>query len=280
MMTEQKATSVQRAIDRVYAGPLTDFISARDALAKDLRAAGDRDAASAVKSLRKPSRAAWALNRVAHQEPESMIALDTAVAGIVAAHTGDGDVRAAMATLRNAVRDYATVAAAESRSAGIGLDVGELSNAVLAVLGNPGSYDELRNGRMSEVPDAGGLDFLASLPARPHLEVSASRQGAPQTIDPAEADRAREEARLAAETLESARVAAEAAEAAFADADTDVARAQESVRHAESELKAAHQRREFARRTKEAAAAELQNAEAACREAERQLESSVQSSDR
>ena len=279
MMTDQTATSVQRAIDRLYARPLTDFISARDALAKELRAAGDREAASAVKSLRKPSRAAWALNRVAHQEPDSLTALDTAVAGIVAAHTGDGDVRAAMATLRNAVRDYATVAAAGSRSAGVNLDAGELSNALLAVLGNPDSYGELRSGRMSEVPDAGGLDFLASLPARPHLEVSASRQTAPQTVDPAEAERARKEARLAAETLESARVAAEAAAAALADADTDVAIAQEELRLAESELKAAQQRREFARRTNEVAAAELRHAEAVSREAERRLESSVRSMD-
>lgn len=268
-MTDQAANSAQRSIDRLYADPLSEFISGRDALAKELRAAGDREAASAVKSLRKPSRAAWALNRVAHQEPESLTALDAAVAGIVAAHTGDGDVRAAMATLRNAVRDYATAAAAGSRSAGISLDVGELSNGILAVLGNPGSYDELRSGRMSEVPDAGGLDFLTSLPARPHLEVSGPGQAAPHAVDPAEAAAAREEARLAAETLESARAAADAAAAALADADTEVASAQENVRNAESELKAAQQRREFARRTKEAAAEELRHAEAACRDAER-----------
>lgn len=273
-MTDKTRTSIKRAIDRLHAGPLTHFISGRDALAKELRAAGDRDAASAVKSLRKPSRVAWALNRVAHQEPDSVTALDTAVTALVAAHTGDGDVRAAMATLRNAVRDYATVAAAGSRSAGVNLDVGELSNALLAVLGNPDSYDELRSGRMSEVPDAGGLDFLASLPSRPHLDVSRSAPTARQTIDPAEAARAREEARLAADTLESARVAAEAAAATLAKADTEVSSAQEKVRLAESELKAAQQRREFARRTSEAAAAELREAEDACREAERRLESS------
>lgn len=274
-MTGQTSTSVQHAIDRLYAGPLTEFISARDALAKELRAAGDREAASAVKSLRKPSRAAWALNRVAHQEPDSLTALDAAVAGIVAAQTRDGDVRAAMATLRNAVRDYANVAADGSRSAGIRLDVGELSNAILAVLGNPGSYGELRSGRMSEVPDAGGLDFLASLPVRPNLEVSGPAQAARQAIDPAEAARAREEARLAAEALESARAAAEAAAAALADADTEVASAQEKVRHAESELKAAQQRREFARRTNDAAAAELRQAEDARNETKRRLESSL-----
>ena len=278
-MTDHTATSAQRAIDRLYAGPLTDFISARDALAKELRATGDRDAASAVKSLRKPSRAAWALNRVAHQEPESLTALDSAVAGIVAAHSGVGDVRAAMATLRNAVRDYATTAAAGSRSAGINLDVGELSNAILAVLGNPDSYDQLRSGRVSDVPDAGGLDFLATLPTRPQLEVSSPRQAASETVDPAEAERAREEARLAAEALDAARVAAEAAAAALGDADTDVARAQEMLRHAESELKAAQQRREFAHRSREAAAAELRHAEAACREAEHRLESSVRGID-
>ena len=270
-MNDHSETSVRRAIDQLYASPLPDFISSRDALAKELRSAGDREAASAVKGLRKPSRPAWALNRVAHREPERLAALDAAVAGIVAAHTGDGDVRAAMAALREAVREYAAFAAAESRTAGFGLDVGELSNAILAVLGTPTSYDEFRSARITEIPEAGGLDFLTSLPSRPKLEVSASGSPPEPQADAAAAAAAREQVRLAAEVLESARAAADAAETALAESDTDVATAQESVRRADSELKAAQQRREFARRTKEAASAELRNAEAAHHEAESRL---------
>lgn len=269
-MNDQADMSLRRVTDQLYAGPLADFISSRDALAKELRSAGDREAASAVKGLRKPSRPAWALNRVAHQDAERLVALDDAVTGIVAAHSGDGNVRAAMVALREAVRELATLAAAESRSAGFSLDIGELSNAILAVLGNPTTYDELRSGRITEIPEAGGLDFLSSLPTRPKLEVSASTSPEPR-VDPAEAAAVRELARQATEALDNARAAAEAATVALADSDAEVLAAQEKVRIAASDLEAAQQRREFARRTKESAAAELRSAEAAVQEAERRL---------
>jgi len=57
-------------IDALYALPLDEFTRARDDLAKALRAQGDKDAASTVKALRKPSVPAWALNQVARQNPE------------------------------------------------------------------------------------------------------------------------------------------------------------------------------------------------------------------
>lgn len=268
-MNDRTETAVRIAIDKLYAGRLADFIRSRDALTKELRSAGNRDAASAVTALRKPSRPAWALNRVAHREPKSLAKLDAAVARIVDAHAGNGDARAAMAALREAVREYATLAAAESRSAGFSLDTGAVSNALLAVIGNPTSYEELRSGRVSQIPEAGGLDFLTSLPTRPKLEVSGPRKALRPEVDAAEAAAAREQAAVAAEALETARAAVDAAATALAESDADVAAAEEKARVAEVELKAAHQRRDFARRMKESASAELRNAEAASQAAER-----------
>src|SRR5947208_1402222 len=57
-------------IDRLYGLPLEEFTPARDTAAKELRAAGERDAAAEVKRLRKPSRLAWALNQVRRHDPE------------------------------------------------------------------------------------------------------------------------------------------------------------------------------------------------------------------
>jgi hypothetical protein len=276
--TGEAATRSMDAIARLYASSLSDFIRVRDALARELRSAGDRDAASAVRELRKPSRAAWSLNRVAHERPSALLALGDAVAAIVNAHSGRGDVRAAMTTLRVAVREYADHAAEAARAAGLSLDIAELSNVVLAVLGHPGSYDDLRAGRLTEVPAAGGLDFLTALAALPRLEVSSSASPAQQvpptspSLDPAEVAAAQEQARLAAEALEKARSAATAAGGVLARANSDVLEAQERLRAAESELKAALQRREFATRTNDATAAELRNAEAADRDAHRRLE--------
>lgn len=254
----------------LYSGPLGDFIARRDAHAKELRAAGDREAASAVKSLRKPSRMAWALNRVVHRQPDAMSSIDAAVAGYLDAHAGAGDVRAAMTALRGSVRDFAVLAADAARTAEFKLDEGDIANAILAVLGNPDSYRELRAGRMADVPEAGGLDFLSNLPTRPMLVVS-EPAGSPSEVDPAEADALRERVRLAVTAFEAARSNVAEAEAALAESEAAVAAAQARVRDAQSELTSAQQQREFARRTKEAAAAGLREADAARADAERQL---------
>lgn len=56
----------------LYVLPLDRFTAARDALAKRLKAEGDEDGARGVAALRKPSVAAWALNRVAREDPDSV----------------------------------------------------------------------------------------------------------------------------------------------------------------------------------------------------------------
>jgi hypothetical protein len=51
-------------VDQLFALPLEEFTAARNALAKELTQAGDRDGAATVKAMRKPSVTAWALNQV------------------------------------------------------------------------------------------------------------------------------------------------------------------------------------------------------------------------
>jgi hypothetical protein len=59
-------------IDRLYALPLEEFTGERDDLAKRLRKDGDADAAVAVKELKKPSVAAWAVNQVQRDRPDEV----------------------------------------------------------------------------------------------------------------------------------------------------------------------------------------------------------------
>lgn len=271
-MNDRDPTALRSTFAALYNGPLDEFIRSRDALAKELRTAGKREASASVKGLRKPSRPAWALNRAVYQSPEALEALEAAVAGLMDAHAGGRDVRSAMATLRGAVREFAQAAVAESRIAGFSLDTGDLSNAVLAVLGNPNSYDRFRSGQLSEIPDAGGLDFLTSLPARPKLEVSESRPPSSPIVDPAVAAAAREQARLASEALDTAHGLIESAAATLSEAEASVATAQEKFESPNQELKAAQQRLEFARRARDSASSELRKAEMANKEAHRRLE--------
>jgi hypothetical protein len=62
-------------IDALYAADLEDFVAQREALAKALRAEGDREGAAAVKKLVKPTRAAWAVNRLVRDHPHEVRAL-------------------------------------------------------------------------------------------------------------------------------------------------------------------------------------------------------------
>ena len=80
---------------RVYGGPLEEFVKRRDALMRELRSAGDRDAANAVKALRKPSRIAWALDQGAITAQDAFDALVAAAAATLEAQTAGGDVRCA-----------------------------------------------------------------------------------------------------------------------------------------------------------------------------------------
>jgi hypothetical protein len=54
--------------DDLYAAPFEEFTKRRNELAKELRKGGDSAAAEEVAGLRKPSRAAWAVNQLARVE--------------------------------------------------------------------------------------------------------------------------------------------------------------------------------------------------------------------
>ena len=64
-MAESKL--VEQAAEELYGLPPGEFTRARDARVKELRTEGDREAADAVKGLRKPTVAAWALNQLARR---------------------------------------------------------------------------------------------------------------------------------------------------------------------------------------------------------------------
>src|SRR3954447_22161502 len=62
--------AVQDEAERLYGLPLEEFTAERDAAAKALRKAGDRDAAAVLAKLPKPTPGAWAANQVARSEPD------------------------------------------------------------------------------------------------------------------------------------------------------------------------------------------------------------------
>ncbi|WP_432863142.1 hypothetical protein [Microbispora rosea] len=61
---------VDEAADRLYGMVPEEFTSARDALAKEAKAAGDAALAKRIKALRKPTVVAWAVNRTARERSQ------------------------------------------------------------------------------------------------------------------------------------------------------------------------------------------------------------------
>jgi pyruvate/2-oxoglutarate dehydrogenase complex dihydrolipoamide acyltransferase (E2) component len=274
-----EAIELERAIANVYRGSLEEFISRRDALAKELRSAGRRESASAVKALRKPSRLAWALDLAAQDGVGSIDALVAAVASTLEAQAAGGDVRKAMIDLRAAVRDFAGQAARAAEQAGHRAEPSVLANAVLAVLGRPDSFTDLRRGCLTDVPEAGGLDFLTSLPLATE-QAPRPAQAKPREIATAPSPSreraaleaaAREAARQATIALDAARERSENAQRALRETESKLHEAEERLRRVEQEALTLRNERDRARQEADAAATRLHEAERAADEAERQL---------
>jgi hypothetical protein len=99
----------ENAADDLFALPLDGFLAAREALAKELRAAGRAEEAAAVKATRKPTVAAWAVNQLARGNRAGIAELLEAGAAVREAQQGavssggrDG-LRRAAATRRSVV---------------------------------------------------------------------------------------------------------------------------------------------------------------------------------
>ena len=204
---------LELALAAVYRGSLEEFVARRDQLVKQLRAGKRREDAERAKALRKPNKLAWALDCAVHENADAFDRLLTAVNAAAAAQTGGGgDVRRALEDMRSAVRAFAADAARAAAEAGQTVDANALTPAVMAVLGDANAFAELRAGRLADIPESGGLDFLASVvpPTPPVLDSEKAAQEAAEkarlaAIAEAELRRAQEMVARCAEEVESAR---------------------------------------------------------------------------
>ena len=99
------ADAPAREVERLYGLDLDEFITARDATSLRLREEGRRDAAAAMKVLRKPSNAAWIVNRLSALHPGVVSRLLEAGHALRAVQLQGGgeELRDAMAAERGAL---------------------------------------------------------------------------------------------------------------------------------------------------------------------------------
>ena len=246
MTQPEESSELETAVVAVYRGPLEEFISRRDALAKELRAAKRREDADRVKALRKPSRTAWVLDNIVHEDPSVLDQLTAAIRAAQTVHSG-ADLRAALDNVRTAIRDVAAAGARVAIRAGQPIDASTLVTAVHAVIGETSAFNDLRAGRLVEVPAGGGLDILSaitiSVPSPPSVAPS-QPIAAPIPAPPnaaASAESTREAAQKAERAIAAARADLQRAEASLATAREQSDRAAQSVRETQATLDAAEQ---------------------------------------
>lgn len=246
MTQPEESRELETAIVGVYRGPLDEFVRRRDALAKELRAAKRREDADRVKALRKPSRTAWVLDNIVHEDPLVLEQLTSAINAAQTVHSGT-DLRAAMDNVRAAIRDVAAAGARVAIRAGQPIDASALVTAVHAVIGETNAFNDLRAGRLVDVPDGGGLDILAAItidiPASPPV-AQPSQSPPPTAPSPPNVEPAAKSAAQMAQEAEraiAARADLDRAEASLADANEQSDRAARSVREAQANLDAAEQ---------------------------------------
>ncbi len=273
-----------RAPEDLYGLPLEEFTPARDALANELKAAGRKDEAAAVKRLRKPSLAAWALNRVGRDHPDAVQQLREAGADLRAAQeaalAGDaGGLRDAGRTLAEEIDRVAALAAEELAAAGRPVS-GAQQEKFVSTLRTAAIDDEagevLSRGVLVDELEPTGFSLLGSGPApdaparpaaRPPSRASTDGDGL-KTLPGAE--RPAKKPKASKEELEAVEAARRELRRCDAEAEMAATRAGRRAERAEAAAKrAAEAQRESeeARAAAEDAAGEAEEARRAANEA-------------
>jgi hypothetical protein len=205
----------------LYRLPLDEFTKARDALAKERKKDGDAEGSAAIKALKRPANAAWALNHVAAQQPELIESvLDSGAQLRAATETGD---RARIVEATKAERAAREAAAAAT---GVGGDVRQqVLDTLHAAVVDDDVASRLRAGTLDKAYASSGFDFGGAMPvsrpkpkpastSRPAKAAKAAKGSAGDELAAARARAAEHKAREKAEAEARAKKAAEAKRAA------------------------------------------------------------------
>jgi hypothetical protein len=235
---------LETAANELYALPPDDFIGRRQQLVAEAREARDRQLATEIGRLRRPTRSAWLINLLARQEPEAvstLLELGGALQDAQQRMAGD-ELRQLSAERRKTVDALARRAVELGSEHGYTVPEGakqEVGQTLQTALGDPEIADLLRAGRLIQAVTYGGFGptdlaaaLGASLPAKAPSQPAkpAPTEPAP-TLDPKQRREAEKAAKEAREQATASRTAAESAEA---EAEAATQRADELADQVES----------------------------------------------
>jgi hypothetical protein len=254
-------------IDELYGVDLDDFVSTRTALAKQLRRDGDREAATAVQKLPKPTRAAWAVNRLVRDRPEEvreLVRAGEALAGAQEQLLGGADpaiLRGAADAARRLIDALADEAPVQGpardkvrstlHAATVDEDVREEVAAGRVVREHTasgfGGFDALLASGFEGAPIERGKGKKGKAKAKPKPEAAPE----PKRPDPREMRKRRDALRRAKEAEAEAEDALSGAERSLAQVETTIAARRRDLEEAEAALAEARERRRRAERAAE-----------------------------
>jgi hypothetical protein len=239
-----------QGLDRVFAAPLEDFVSERNAVAKELSGAGKKDEAAQVKALKKPSVSAWALNQGVRADRRAVKALLDASKALEAAQSkalqGDGSgLRGAQEKQQRAVDSM--LDAVESAAEGHDLSPAMLDRVRETLRAIPGDEElraEVEEGRVTRDRRAVGFSgAIADVPAprkgKKAGKATPRKHEAERRLARAQKDHesAREKLEVArgsveqlSEQLKAARRRAKEAEAALSEAKSELRAAEKGAK--------------------------------------------------
>jgi len=251
---------IDSEIDRLYQLAPDAFTAARNALASQLKKAGDAEGAARVKALAKPSMSAWAVNQLYWRVRPDFDAVVTAgdvqrLAEQTRLAGGAADVRAAGAGRDRAIARALKTIDGLAAKAGVALGppIRQRIKNTLEAIATDGSARQTRfDGRLIEDVTSTGFAALAALAAlapppapakrpaagRVATAAGAGRRAAAEKARAREADRARARAALAAAESDARALRGDADRAAreLADAEARAVRAREDVDLAKRQL--------------------------------------------
>lgn len=276
---------VDQVADELYALTPEQFTPARNARAKEAKAAGDKEAAARIAGLRKPTAVAWLANSLARQRPDEIgPLLELGEALREASATLSGPELRELSRQRHRLV-YALVQEAKAVAAESGRRVTDdvarkLEETLTAALANADDGELLRQARLTDGLVPGGFALPQDQNAPP---IRPKRPAVPTTPAPAERPSA-EERRLAQrrERLERDLIAAvtqakkasaahDATAATFDEAQRALTAAELGLADLRAELKQAEKAREKAQRDSDRAQAANERAGREGEQAEKRI---------
>lgn len=231
------------ALDELYAAKLEDFTALRTKLAGEAKKRGDADAAKRISAARKPTTAAWVVNRLALADEDVTQRLKGLGERLRDAHAAmDGErIRELSAEQRRLVNDLTRTAFEEAelkRPTGALHD--DVTGTLQAAIADPDVADRL--GRLTKAEEWSGFGEFGdtAIVFSPTAKRKPKREPEPEPVEPRDEGRDGKDAE-ASRRRQQARAELAAAERARAEAD-------DALSELQSDLAAARLRHQDARR--------------------------------